>query len=130
MNSRRRFIKQISGLLMSPIIILTIGSKVSGNNKSAGLNLTRHKYKIPGKHGIYNFDEVLIRLEVNSIAVFTNRCSYCGSRLIAAGVHLLYCTEDSSKYNGKGEVINGPASTPLVPQQFQLDSETNSIVVF
>jgi len=126
MNGRRSFIQQLGSILLSPFVFFSFSSLTKRNIK----NLNFKEYKLLGKHGIYNFDEVFIRFNDNEISVFSNGCSHCGFPLIAAGENLLCCTRDASKFNGKGEVLQGPASVELVPLQYQFNSESNKIIVF
>lgn len=128
MNDRRSFLKQMCSFLISPFIILSTNSRVDRKNKEYYLN--HNIYRISGKHGIHNFDDIFIKLKDNDIGVYSNKCSYCGSRLIVVGENLLCCTHDSSKFNSNGIVLQGPANMALVPLRYQLNSETNIIVVF
>lgn len=71
--------------------------------------------------GVRFFDDVIVISLAEKVAVFASTCPHMGCRINRSESGELVCPCHGSRFNLRGEVVNGPAGHNLRPLEFEVD---------
>lgn len=125
--SRKKFIKGILYLLLLPFGI----SLESLVKTSSAVQTGSQKISLPKDlaEGFSFFDNVIVYKQNDAVNIYSSRCTHLGCKINKQQNGNLICPCHGSKYNPKGEVIEGPASKNLPQYNYNIDHKTGKMIV-
>jgi Rieske Fe-S protein len=124
-QSRRYFLKTL-GVVIGSISLGIWGALVktqkrNATKKSVTISLIDHKEVI--------FNEECIIVIQEDLQVFSEYCSHLGCRIQTYEKGQLICPCHGSVFDLDGNPLKGPAVKPLDKLPFELNNDTNTIIV-
>lgn len=123
--TRKTFLKYVAstGVLSA----FFFWKKSSDINVKKKIKLLRLKNEF--KRGISFTDKLIINKTENNIFIYSNKCTHLGCRIDTVKSAKLICPCHGSQFDTKGQVVKGPALTPLKKLKYRIDEKSNELVV-
>ena len=124
--TRKEFIQNLWGILLLPFILL-LGLMTSKHAKVSGSK----QIKIPVNfQGDLHFDgDIICIRNEDKLTILSSRCTHLGCRIDKVSDGKLICPCHGSAFSLEGKPLNGPATRNLKPLEFDIDENTNEIIV-
>jgi Rieske Fe-S protein len=125
LSSRRFFLKAL-GVAVGSISLGFWGVLVKTHKRNA----SKKSVVIPihdQREVLFHEDCIIVNQE--EVLAFSSYCSHLGCRIQAFENGQLICPCHGSAFDLNGNPLKGPALNPLTKLEFELNSETNTIIV-
>lgn len=124
--SRIVFIKKLWALLLLPYALFAW--MTAGKNRQL---YSKQKLRISSNipRGVSFFDDVIVVKSLDRIRIFSSHCTHLGCILNKVENEEIHCPCHGSAFTTDGRVVRGPAAENLKELSFQMDSETDELII-
>jgi len=123
--SRRNFLKIVSYSAALPSLFLWMKS-AQGKIAAAG----KREIVLPLAgiaDGITFRDSVIFNKEDEKLKIFSSSCTHLGCKISSFKNGELICPCHGSRFDGNGNVVNGPALNPLKEIRYSIDRKKETV---
>lgn len=127
--SRRSFLAWVLHGLWMPVLWL---ARRSAERTAALPELANPVVTIPctTEPGIRFYDKVILSGTTDGLSVFSSSCPHLGCRLDRAEEGQIICPCHGSRFDERGQLVQGPAATGLFPLRYDRDRKSGLLRVF
>lgn len=125
--NRKDFIKGMMYIMLLPFLLL-LNRMVKDHKRFGSANkVLRLSNIIPAGLSISN--EIILFKTDQELKIYSSRCTHLGCKINQIEGNVIICPCHGSRYNTEGKPIKGPSIKRLQELDFELDSESNEIVI-
>lgn len=126
--NRKQFVKSLFYFAAVPLLYIWNSIAVKKIESENGKKPIVLKNDFPV--GITFIDSVIINKSHDKLVVFSSKCSHLGCKINKIESNEIVCPCHGSRYTLNGEILNGPASKPLVELEYKMDQKNGNIIVY
>ena len=125
--NRKRFFKILLYLTSIPVLFLL--NRMWKDQKRYGSGNQKLKISSDIPQGLSISGPVIINKVTDDIKIYSSKCTHLGCRITKIENNEIVCPCHGSRYNSDGEPVKGPSIKPLETLKFNIDKESNEIII-